>query len=262
MGCGCCKDDVPPSPHADDPSRGPHRHQQSSRPIPAAAVERRQQERCDICSLFIDGSLYDGHRETCRANHRRSMATRQATAPVQPHHPAGSSAFSSAAGKCDDAGDDDDDSKCIICLDRPRTYALVPCGHVVGCYECVMKLPTCPVCRESRTGLLNVALESSKPKVCKHCRHRIGPTFFDGHAEVCAMRMRMKLDAAEAQRDDSTPLLNDDENASRACVECRKRSQETALIPCGHMLCSPCATAATSCPICLVDVKSTIKAYL
>ena len=48
------------------------------------------------------------------------------------------------------------DKTCIICLDRPRDTVVQPCGHVLACEDCVMKLvdkiniiqsATCPICR-------------------------------------------------------------------------------------------------------------------
>jgi len=50
---------------------------------------------------------------------------------------------------------------CSVCMDAPRTTALVPCGHVVCCDDCAvalvaMDVPTCPSCRAPIASTLRV----------------------------------------------------------------------------------------------------------
>jgi len=81
MGCNCCKED---DVRRDDPEipnnrgRRPRRRSQ----VPAAQQIRTpvrapqpQPTLCDICGSTLDPALYDSHRETCRANHRRQIRT-------------------------------------------------------------------------------------------------------------------------------------------------------------------------------------------
>ena len=56
--------------------------------------------------------------------------------------------------------DDGDEGSCVICMDRARTTALVPCGHALLCAPCGDKVlrtaaPACPVCRAPATGCRN-----------------------------------------------------------------------------------------------------------
>ncbi len=65
-------------------------------------------------------------------------------------------AAAGAAGGIDD-DDDGDDGCCAICMDAPRTAALVPCGHALLCDACAAKVlataaPLCPVCRVAVTA--------------------------------------------------------------------------------------------------------------
>jgi hypothetical protein len=250
MGCACCKDDVPVV--REQPQPRPHL-------VPKPRPKPPVTTKCEFCGRVLDPSLIDGHRETCRTNHRRAMAAAEASKPT----PA-----SPGYGACDDDAD-----LCIICMEKPKGYALVPCGHVIGCMACVTQLTTCPICREPRSGVLSIALDASKPKVCKHCKHLLSPTFFDGHMEVCALRMRMNRPGAGEEsptmRPDNAPLLASDGDAllgpsveARLCGECGKAPQDAALIPCGHMFCAGCAGTLKVCPLCLVDVTSTIKTYM
>eukprot|EP01083_Nonionella_stella_P085718 237760_1 len=46
-----------------------------------------------------------------------------------------------------------DESVCCICLDRPKSHAFVPCGHLSVCDECATKSSLdCPICR-NRAGV-------------------------------------------------------------------------------------------------------------
>lgn len=36
---------------------------------------------------------------------------------------------------------------CAVCLQRPRTSALFPCGHFAFCAPCAARCATCPICR-------------------------------------------------------------------------------------------------------------------
>jgi hypothetical protein len=52
-----------------------------------------------------------------------------------------------------------DESLCVVCMDAPKQYAMLPCLHMCACEACaqrIMKLrpASCPVCREpiERTG--------------------------------------------------------------------------------------------------------------
>ena len=40
------------------------------------------------------------------------------------------------------------DSSCKICMDSSLEIVFVPCTHMVSCYKCAEKCPSCPVCRE------------------------------------------------------------------------------------------------------------------
>ena len=52
------------------------------------------------------------------------------------------------------------------------------------------------------------------------------------------------------------------------CLVCMERPKDTALVPCGHVLCSVCVVRANDsricdvCPICRVDVKSTMRVFI
>lgn len=41
----------------------------------------------------------------------------------------------------------EDRTACIICMERPRNTALVPCGHYFGCHGCTLRITACPICR-------------------------------------------------------------------------------------------------------------------
>ena len=54
-----------------------------------------------------------------------------------------------------------DEASCVVCLDEPKTHALVPCGHVCACEGCAKDkiMATdglCPMCRTQSAQILQV----------------------------------------------------------------------------------------------------------
>merc|ERR1712137_1117902 len=61
--------------------------------------------------------------------------------------------FASRTQKKKDVSEKKELGECSVCMDRVKSHALVPCGHLCACVECAAhlikkKLP-CPVCRGS-----------------------------------------------------------------------------------------------------------------
>lgn len=40
-----------------------------------------------------------------------------------------------------------DNGLCKICFEKQADYAMVPCGHLSYCFECVTALSHCAICR-------------------------------------------------------------------------------------------------------------------
>ncbi len=49
----------------------------------------------------------------------------------------------------------DDAASCVICMQRPRSHVLTPCGHWCVCEEDA-KQQRCPICRADVAAALNV----------------------------------------------------------------------------------------------------------
>ncbi|XP_073386017.1 uncharacterized protein [Physcomitrium patens] len=49
--------------------------------------------------------------------------------------------------------EDVDDSVCIVCLEHQASVHLMPCGHNLFCFSCVVYLLTCPLCRQPIVAL-------------------------------------------------------------------------------------------------------------
>ena len=41
-----------------------------------------------------------------------------------------------------------DQRTCRVCMDNPISAVFCPCGHHIACYECAVRVPRCPLCRE------------------------------------------------------------------------------------------------------------------
>lgn len=47
-------------------------------------------------------------------------------------------------------------NECVICMSAEKNTAIIPCGHLATCSECVLNLRECPICRTVKTGTLKV----------------------------------------------------------------------------------------------------------
>ena len=231
----------------------------SSAPVPVSqpSVARAHSppKRCEYCGKALEAALMDGHRESCRINHRLQMKNRDAPQPTS---------TPTAQVPCDDP-----DDLCLVCMAAERCYAFVPCGHLAVCVSCAAALRVCPVCRSPSTQLLFVDRSVLKALVCRHCKNAIHPTYFASHQEVCALRQRESEEpyspplptatAAPTTADEANRVVTEEKEL---CLECRKAKRQVALKPCGHyILCVACAKALRACPVCCSDIQETVKMY-
>lgn len=68
---------------------------------------------------------------------------------------------------CSDEDDSLESNQCTVCMDNPSDSAVVPCGHMCGCYGCLEKirtspLPHCPLCRGPVTSVVRIYRRASK----------------------------------------------------------------------------------------------------
>ena len=48
---------------------------------------------------------------------------------------------------------------CVVCLDKPLTHAVRPCGHLIACTDCAGKISKkCPICRRTIFAPLRIFL--------------------------------------------------------------------------------------------------------
>ena len=48
------------------------------------------------------------------------------------------------------------EKKCVGCYDKIADMAVVPCGHVIMCAECLNKCECCPICRCTKKNVLRL----------------------------------------------------------------------------------------------------------
>lgn len=59
----------------------------------------------------------------------------------------------------DSVEEEENDNTCVVCLDKPKTMAIIKCGHLAFCEVCGFALQECPLCREKyepNTDLLKI----------------------------------------------------------------------------------------------------------
>jgi hypothetical protein len=47
-------------------------------------------------------------------------------------------------------------STCSLCFDKPCVVAVVPCGHLCGCFDCLQLCHVCPICTDPIQTILRV----------------------------------------------------------------------------------------------------------
>lgn len=51
----------------------------------------------------------------------------------------------------------EDENICCICMEKPRTHAPVPCGHMIYCEDCILRCgKTCAKCRTPITSIVKI----------------------------------------------------------------------------------------------------------
>ena len=51
----------------------------------------------------------------------------------------------------------DDDKQCVICMDKPKEYACIPCGHLSLCGQCKDRFDyRCPLCRRDCDSVIKI----------------------------------------------------------------------------------------------------------
>eukprot|EP00929_Paragymnodinium_shiwhaense_P090882 TRINITY_DN50975_c0_g1_i1.p1 TRINITY_DN50975_c0_g1~~TRINITY_DN50975_c0_g1_i1.p1 ORF type:complete len:637 (-),score=109.00 TRINITY_DN50975_c0_g1_i1:33-1943(-) len=84
-----------------------------------------------------------------------------AAAPAEEDQPSNSAEAVSSILRPKEAAEEDDSGLCTVCLDVPADAAVVPCGHMCGCYACLEQLrssraPYCPMCRGDVTAVMRI----------------------------------------------------------------------------------------------------------
>ena len=91
-------------------------------------------------------------------------------------------------------------------------------------------------------------------------------------AEVARLRQHAAAAEAEASRLrgalDRASSLQEPLDETTECQVCMARAKDTALVPCGHVLCAQCVTRSNDerlveeCPVCRETVRSTMRVYI
>ncbi|CAD2212913.1 hypothetical protein AGDE_08508 [Angomonas deanei] len=244
-------------------TRGRRNREVQTENIPLPPPVHKQQNVCEVCFQRIDPILFDGHQESCRARYRRRMEEEQKR--QEQHKPKVTEEHHAGEDTHTMEGSLDLAEACVVCLERPRCYAFLPCGHIACCEECCKPLDTCPICRQWREGLCHVAADVVSQFYCKRCAEFIAPALYDGHREVCALRQR-QLQKEKEEKEEKEETREDPPHPGppqHICFECRAQDKVLSiLIPCGHrVLCESCAKKRTTCPVCLSEIKNVLTTY-
>jgi len=73
----------------------------------------------------------------------------------------GAAGAEGARGPGEGASDGSDEGMCAVCMEKESDSAVIPCGHICGCFECLQMVrasarPECPMCRHPLDSVLRV----------------------------------------------------------------------------------------------------------
>ena len=127
------------------------------------AAEAAKQEQ-DV----LKNALYCAQRERQTALNDAAHASEAAeraefNAAVAAADAAAAAALSATAAKPVEAPEKNEDALCVVCMDAPRTWAMVPCHHLCLCEECTEQIlstpvPKCPMCNGVARGPLAIRI--------------------------------------------------------------------------------------------------------
>ena len=60
-----------------------------------------------------------------------------------------------------EASNGESKAKCVVCLEKNADTAVIPCGHMCGCGDCLQMIsesanPQCPLCRGPMTSVIRI----------------------------------------------------------------------------------------------------------
>ena len=96
-----------------------------------------------------------------RQSHRQSHRHSRSPAPCDSRRQSRSSSTGRGGHRDANGGSGSGSGACVICMDAPATYLVLPCGHQCGCQPCLHAVargphPQCPICRTPLTGSVRV----------------------------------------------------------------------------------------------------------
>ena len=133
-------------------------------PIAATDADRRPQQLEAPSSFFSSAGAADALAAFLAAF--SSLASRAARLPTGASPPplAATAAPPFAGAAPVASGMSTDEPECVVCMDRPQTHTLVPCGHMALCAPCYDEhigsppkpRATCPICRRAVSDFVRV----------------------------------------------------------------------------------------------------------
>ncbi|XP_071109275.1 E3 ubiquitin-protein ligase MIB2-like isoform X1 [Haliotis cracherodii] len=122
--------------------------------------------------------------------------------------------------------------ECEVCCAERANVTFEPCGHVIVCLECCVKMKRCLKCK--------VPIEMKRSPDGRPVGSSRQPII-----ETDAVLLKKKLQEMEE---------------SLMCPVCMERKKDTVFL-CGHALCGKCSDALKLCPMCRKPISRKIPLY-
>ncbi|XP_068753853.1 E3 ubiquitin-protein ligase MIB2-like [Montipora capricornis] len=133
---------------------------------------------------------------------------------------------------------DSEESLCIVCSDEPPSVTFEPCGHMIACKDCAVRMRKCLKCKATITRKIS----SKEPSV------QVAELSEKDEKYLETLHSLLTLQAHVREIEDAN-----------MCAICLEKRRNVAFM-CGHGTCATCSTSLEICPMCRkpIDKKITL----
>lgn len=134
---------------------------------------------------------------------------------------------------------DGEESQCVVCCDEPPSVKFEPCGHMIACRDCAVRMRKCLKCKRAITGKIWSGAPAGQL-----------PEFSEKDEKYLeTLHSLLSLQAHVREMEDAN-----------MCAICLERRRNVAFL-CGHGTCADCASSLEVCPMCRKPILQKIQLF-
>lgn len=135
-------------------------------------------------------------------------------------------------------GEQSEESQCIVCSDEPPSVKFEPCGHIIACKDCAVRMKRCLKCK----GIISrkISNETASAQAAELTEND------EKYLETLHSLLSLQAHVREIED-------------ANMCAICLEKPRNVAFM-CGHGTCAECSSSLEVCPMCRkpIDKKITL----